>query len=224
MTDVPVTRDFCLALELRRPTNNPLLPDTFGSDSTPQGDGPQSTLLSTWIVIGVLALGEAFFLDQAVGATRVRAVSSTVHNHSLGLVYAARFGLSPVMVAVGLAASAWLLRTGRRHSAAALCTAALVALLFSARSFAVADMIGWRAALFTAATAGRTTATTTIAMVFAGVAVRERLTNRMAATAIGVGFPLAIGATRAILGVYPIEAVAMQWLIGAAMAAAILWA
>lgn len=139
------------------------------------------------------------------------------------MMYLALLGLSPVTTGAGLVVAAWLAKAGRHRASTALATASLVAVLFAARSFAVADKIGWHAALIETLIAGRTIAATTVAIVLAEVLRREKMVNVVTAAIVGVGFPVVIGSSRIALGVYPISDVLRQWLIGALMGAGILW-
>jgi hypothetical protein len=84
-------------------------------------------------------------------------------------------------------------------------------------------MIGWHDALTAALISGRTITTTAVAIVFADVLRRERVISVLTAAIVGVGFPLVIGSSRIALGVYPVNDVLGQWLVGALMGAGILW-
>lgn len=180
-----------------------------------------SRLLSTWMLAGSMVVAIAWFLDQALGGTTA---NPGQRPHVGVAVYAARLGLAPVVSAIGLGLGAWLHRERRHSAAAAILTTSLVVIVFAARPFAAVDLIGWREATFEAAVAGRTIATTALALVFAIVLYRERLISRTTLFAVGLGFPVLIGASRIELGVYPAPVVAAQWLLGALIAGGLIWA
>lgn len=190
------------------------------------GAPPESPSLSNWLIAGGTMLAGALFLDEVLGVTITASVTrpTGLAGSWRLLAYAAALGLSPVVTITGLLVSGWLLRLRRYQAAAAMATVSLVAIAFSARPLVAGDIIGWREAVRTAAIAGRTIATTATAMVFGSVMFRERLLPRPVAIGAGLGFPVLIGASRVLLGLYSVTVVIGQWLVGAVMATGIVCA
>lgn len=184
-----------------------------------------SALLSTWTVAGLATLGIASMLDQFFGSVTV-AVDPALPAGGVWttLGYIARLGLPPVVAAAGIVMALWLMRSHRATAAAAMATSTLVVVAFSARPFAAVDLIGWREALLETVIAGRTVATTAIAIVLGFVLYRERFLRRRAVVAIVFGFPLLIGGSRMALGVHTPGQIVAQWTIGALIGAGIVWA